>query len=354
MTRFLRNKKTIPAFAAGLAVTLALAACSSTPSDNTSTPGPTAEGALEGVTITLADHAPDTHPIVVGGVEPFIEAVEEAGGTVEYFGNGELSSATDMLSTVQSNVANIAAVIFTYFPNDFPEAGVAELPGSFGTAVEGTEYLLEFMEAEMGGSFENAGTVPIFTTAFPVYQLATNEKLATPADVEGMVFRAAGGAVSQSVTALGAAPVSIPITDQYVALQRGTVDGVVGAFNQMTPYKTQEVVKYVTSNLQMGTSTVSWMANRSWYDSLTSEQQDALKAIGEDISAKVSAHLDKIEAAERDVMVAAGVEVYEIKDVAPWNSALSGVGGAWAAQVSTGDIDGEALLASWQTIVGQQ
>lgn len=50
--------------------------------------GASGELPSNGVHLVLADHVSATHPIVVSDVEPFI-AVEEAGGSVEYFGNSE-------------------------------------------------------------------------------------------------------------------------------------------------------------------------------------------------------------------------------------------------------------------------
>ena len=47
-------------------------------------------------------------------------------------------------------------------------------------------------------------------------------------------------------------PVEMPISDLYLALERGTVDGAINLTASVPSYKLEEVAKVVTTNLSMG------------------------------------------------------------------------------------------------------
>jgi TRAP-type C4-dicarboxylate transport system substrate-binding protein len=88
----------------------------------------------------------------------------------------------------------------------------------------GVHYLFPIMSATMGAM-----------TKFPVKSLA---------DFKGKKMRATGldGPI---VKKLGSAAVSLPATEMYITLQRGTVDGVIYPFYTLRTYKLYEVVNYV-------------------------------------------------------------------------------------------------------------
>ena len=46
-------------------------------------------------------------------------------------------------------------------------------------------------------------------------------------DLRGLKLSASSRMQSKTLTALGAAPISIPYTDVYLALQRKTIDGAI-------------------------------------------------------------------------------------------------------------------------------
>jgi TRAP-type C4-dicarboxylate transport system substrate-binding protein len=78
-----------------------------------------------------------------------------------------------------------------------------------------------------GGSYN-------YLTRFPIHSMA---------DLKGKMIRAAGF-YSQIARAHGASPVSLSGAEQYMALQRGTVDGTIYPPHTGVSYKLFEVVKY--------------------------------------------------------------------------------------------------------------
>jgi C4-dicarboxylate-binding protein DctP len=71
--------------------------------------------------------------------------------------------------------------------------------------------------------------------------------LKTPADFNGLKFRAQAGKVLEAqFTTLGAGSATIPFGETYAALQQGVVDGQENTFNNIDTQKYEEVQKYLT------------------------------------------------------------------------------------------------------------
>ncbi len=72
----------------------------------------------------------------------------------------------------------------------------------------------------------------------------TTKPVRTVDDLKGKKVRT-WGLTAKIFKALGAAPTMIPGAEQYVALQRGTVDGTIYPVFVLDAYKLKEVIKYV-------------------------------------------------------------------------------------------------------------
>jgi TRAP-type mannitol/chloroaromatic compound transport system substrate-binding protein len=76
------------------------------------------------------------------------------------------------------------------------------------------------------------------------YILMTKSRLDSLADLKGLKIRAAG-VEGKILSSFGATMVSIPGSEQYMALQRGTIDGTVHVALALIGHKLNEVVDYV-------------------------------------------------------------------------------------------------------------
>jgi TRAP-type C4-dicarboxylate transport system, periplasmic component len=83
------------------------------------------------------------------------------------------------------------------------------------------------------------------TYTLPVEHIWTLEPVRAPADMKGLRLRAAGPSEIKTCEALGASAVMMPSSEAYMALQRGTVDGVYCYPGTVGARKLDELVKYV-------------------------------------------------------------------------------------------------------------
>ena len=104
------------------------------------TVGPGAMAQDKKIKLKVADSFPTTH-YVPGFIKKWMEDVTAASGGLvefEYYGAEQLGKAKDMLTLVQSGVADVAYVAPSYVSEKMPLSSVAELPGGFETSRQAT------------------------------------------------------------------------------------------------------------------------------------------------------------------------------------------------------------------------
>jgi len=104
-------------------------------------------------------------------------------------------------------------------------------------------------------------------TKFPVHKLE---------DLKGKKIRAVG-MEAQIVKALGASAVAIAGAEQYMALQRGTVDGTDYPWYTIEKYKFYEVLDYITAPALHTPGVIEIVVNQKTFQALAPDQQAAVK-----------------------------------------------------------------------------
>jgi TRAP-type C4-dicarboxylate transport system substrate-binding protein len=95
-------------------------------------------------------------------------------------------------------------------------------------------------------------------------------------DFKGRKVRNAGGGHALVVQAIGCATVEITSSDVYLAMQRGTIDGVSSGTVSHLSRKWYEVAKYL-SGFYGGSYLYSATANLDWWKTLSAEDQKLIR-----------------------------------------------------------------------------
>jgi TRAP-type C4-dicarboxylate transport system substrate-binding protein len=90
----------------------------------------------------------------------------------------------------------------------------------------------------------NTRVVAWFNIGSPLVT-SKGKALTKPKDFEGSTFRVYSEDTAAWIKAVGGAPAFIPYAEQYLALQRGTVDGAVGGLNGLAAQNVWEVQDHV-------------------------------------------------------------------------------------------------------------
>jgi C4-dicarboxylate-binding protein DctP len=126
---------------------------------------------------------------------------------------------------------------------------------------------------------EKNGIVILATGNAGGFRHFTNNKrpITTPDDMKGLKMRAPPiESIIKSLEAFGAAAVSIPYGDTYMALKTGVADGQENPFVNVEAMKFHEVQKYLTV-VDYQFHPDPFCVSLKWYQSLTPAQQTIVK-----------------------------------------------------------------------------
>ena len=212
---------------------------------------------------------------VTRGIDEWVKAIEEkfAGRIqidVQY--GGTLGKPNEYYDLVTGGVCDFAHVLPSYVPGAFPLIQVLMLPIENPGLEPITKAMVELYKR---GYFDKelAQVQAIWMCGASSWDFLWVEKPARSLeDFKGRKIRCAGGPFNKAVQALGAIPVNLPITEAYLAMQRGIVDGIVFSWSMIKDLNFHEVSKYVTETDRFSYPFIDVM-NKDTFNKLPSDIQ---------------------------------------------------------------------------------
>lgn len=227
--------------------------------------------AQDKVELKLHSFVPPTHSIWLDPLTPWAKEVEKRSNgrmTVRMFPSMQLGGRPPEL--YRQMVQGIADIVFTlpgYTASDFPMMSLTELPGTATDAEDGTRKLWANFDKFFAKEYEAAKVLMLWNSD-TAGVMSRAKPIRTMEDMKGMRIRTPSRAQSAQLTALGAIPVDMPVTQIYNALERGVVDATMIPLSAMLDFKLLEVVKYLTVDAPLGRSPFLVAMNRKRYEGL--------------------------------------------------------------------------------------
>ena len=219
----------------------------------------------------------------VKALKPWVDQVEKVTNgkvKIEVYYSQTLSSGKESWKAVTSGVADIGWCPQGYWPGLTPLTDVITLPGlPFETAEEGSAILWNLYDRTpaIQDEFKNVKVLVLHTS--DPYMLITRDKpVKTLEDITGMKIRTFGSNLTLQVKKLGAVPVSIPMPDNYIALQKGVIDGLGTPWEAINGFRFFEVVDYYIQ-VPFGALYFSVSMNKNTWKKLDTETQKALMSV---------------------------------------------------------------------------
>ena len=138
-----------------------------------------------------------------------------------------------------------------------------------------------------------------------------DECITSPDDVKGLQTRAAGKAFEQMLASAGASIASMASSEIYNAMQTGVLDAANTSSSSFVSYRLYEQVKCYTpaGDVALWFMYQPLLMNKSTFDGLSSEQQEALMAASANAQSFYLEEAKKEDAVSVDVFKDAGVEI---------------------------------------------
>jgi TRAP-type transport system periplasmic protein len=251
--------------------------------------------------LKFGNDLPATHSVNVRLKEAIESIGAETNGQVaiSLFPNNQLGSDTDMMTQLRSGALELATMPGTVLSTLIPTASLTGV----GFAFTSYDKVWAAMDGEVGkfirGNVEKAGLVPfeaMWDNGFRQITSSTHA-IKTPEDLANFKIRVPVVPLWVAMfSALGAAPVSIPLNEAYSALQTKIADGQENPLALIESAKFYEVQKFCS------------LTNHSWDGFWLLSSARIWKNIPQDAQKVMQKHFNAAAKKQRDDIVQANTE----------------------------------------------
>ncbi|MEM9423767.1 MAG: TRAP transporter substrate-binding protein [Spirochaetota bacterium] len=252
-----------------------------------------------------------------------VENKSELNLKIEIYPAAQLGGAKELFDTVQQGNLEMTAPATVLLSPDIPQFNVLDKFYLF----DSVEHAHKALDGPAGQKLlEVLGPLGIHGLGYMEVGMRSMSNSRNPIDelsaLKGLKIRAASNPLQIAAwKSAGAAPIPMAWGEIFTSLQQGLLDGQESAISSMYTQRFFEAQKYISLTEHIYTNYL-WVVNKNFWESLTSEQQMALNAIGQDTIAEQRRLAKKFNAEYLDKIVAeGGLEVNEVSSA--FKAALS-------------------------------
>ena len=153
-------------------------------------------------------------------------------------------------------------------------------------------------------------------------------------DVKGLQIRSPGGVVTPIIESWGGTPVSMPMSDAYIALEKGIVDAIASPYEVMELIKLGELATFHTEG-NFCTNPLGLAMNIDTYKSLPSDIQKIIDETGYEWWVNAGKYNDTVNAEAKRWCLERGNEVITLspEELETWKQATASVIDKWVTDL---------------------
>lgn len=295
-------------------------------------------------------------------IEPLIERIAEyteGSVTVQNFPGGQLATAPGTLNAVSSGIANMGLIGVGYVGDSMPMSTIIELPGAFGDLAAGHAAYWQLIEDHLlEAEFLENDVRPIMLSLLPQTQIVLmgTPEINSLEDMAGLKIRVPHATAAEAIAAMGMVPVEMPISDLYLAMERGTVDGAVVLTASIPSYNLNEIAGSVTTNLAMGSiAFVTAIAESDW-QALDPEQQEQLMRAGMETGTASVDTMLSVNGRAEGALEEGGMNLITLNEatLAQIEEALASIQEDWVESVAARNPAAAEIAAAYEALLAAQ
>ena len=215
-------------------------------------------------------------------LEPHFAKIKEAThGEIEWkmVGGAQLANGPGTPDAVKDGLMDAGLVMAPYVPKMLPATNMifsqSLIGDDFLASIGAMNEVLMLGCPECHEEFKRNGAVGFVGYGVTPYQFLCRGDVKTVEDLKGKKVRGSGGGVN-IIEIAGGTPVSMPPNDATSALERGTLNCVLGGVQWLRSFGYMDVVDTViNAPMGMGGPPVMMYINRGVWESMTPEQRKA-------------------------------------------------------------------------------
>lgn len=301
------------------------------------------------IELNFANFYSPTH-LVSKAFEKWASELEKrTGGRVKvtFFHGASLAKMPETYDMIRTGSTETGSWLPTYQAALFPVNSAVNIPFTFEGPRQGGAAMWTFYESspEMKSEYSKVKLIMLFTS--DIKNIHTKSKPVNRLeDLKGLRIGCGAGLDVKVLTALGATPVQTgSLTDQYLALERGTVDGVYYPWAILKSLKITDLVKYhAVANL--GILPVAVAMNLQQWAALPPDIQKVFTDLSHSASAFCGLTLEDYSNSIQEEEKKAGDEIYVVShaELAQWTQAVQPIEAEWRETVKAKGMNPDAIL----------
>ena len=164
---------------------------------------------------------------------------------IKMFAGGALGKPTAQYMSLKKGVMDVAFVVPSYTPGEFPLSAFIDLPFIFDSGEQASKVLWKVYEKYLRDEYKDVVPLWMYTTEPGMFHM-TKKQVKTLEDLKGLKLHTSSTTSAKAMTKLGAVPMMGNITEWYESMERGVSDGVQVPMNTMPGFRFHEVVNHHT------------------------------------------------------------------------------------------------------------
>lgn len=198
--------------------------------------------------------------------------------SIKVYASGELGSQNNIFTGMQTGIIDFAAHVNGFMQTLFPRLAILDFPYLFADRAVAAKVLDGPVGQQLFADMPAKGIYGLSWIDWGWRQVTTVDKpVPHPADMRGVKIRVMPGAIyAATYKALGAVPISIDVSEIYVALSQRAADALEVPLISLVAQKNYEVA-HVTNETNFDYNAGALMASKRRFDVLEKPQQDAIR-----------------------------------------------------------------------------
>lgn len=234
------------------------------------------------VELNMCHFMPPMHPLHTNVLVPWAEKVaEKTQDRVKIFvyAANELAAADKNYDATLSGVIDIGLTLPAYTPGMFPLTTILEFPFMFTSPLQSNLTAWElFTQNPVVRDTEYKDVEVLWWGTTDLGHFLMKKPVKTVEDLHGKKVRSPSTVGNDVLAALGAVPVSLPVSDTYDAIERAIVDGTMLPISTLISFNLGDVVENVLV-MNMYATPLHMVANKASWGKISPEDQKVIKEL---------------------------------------------------------------------------
>jgi TRAP-type C4-dicarboxylate transport system substrate-binding protein len=264
------------------------------------------------VKLRYSNFFPPVHPISKLAEEWIKEVEKRTEGRVKitYFPGNTLTPPPQAYDAVVKGIADMAQNLLAYSPGRLPLSEVLQQPLGYASGYQATKMANEYYKKFKPKEFDDVKVMYLHGIAPGT--IHTKKEIKSFFDVKGLRIKA-NAENADIVKALGGAPVTMPITETYDALQKGLAEGILLPNEALQGWRFAELVKTsIDSNAVSYLTSMYVIMSKDKWNQISKADQATIEKINEEWIEKQGQLWNKLDKDAKEYAIQKGVKFVKV------------------------------------------